>query len=131
MKADASWGKALSCARSALDKKAYDLVVLEVEALTSVASYFVICTGRSDIQVQTIGRAIEDTLRVQGHRPLAVEGLSHARWVLMDYGDVVVHIFYETVRTFYNLDGLWAQAPRCELPEPYSRQALDLRLETG
>ena len=60
MKADASWQKALRCAQAALDKKAYDLVVLEVEALTSVASYFVICTGRSDIQVQTISRTIED-----------------------------------------------------------------------
>lgn len=131
MKADESWHKALACARSALDKKAYDLVVLEVEALTSIASYFVICTGRSDIQVQTIARAVEDDLREQGHRPFAVEGLSHATWILMDYGDVVVHIFYETVREFYNLEGLWAQAPRCELPEPYSSQAMDLRLETG
>ena len=131
MKADDSWQKALWCAQSALDKKAYDLVVLDVEALTSVASYFVICTGRSDIQVQTISQAIEEALRREGHRPLALEGVSHGQWVLMDFGDVIVHIFYETVREFYNLEGLWAKAPRCTLPEPYSTQAMDLRLETG
>ena len=63
-----------------------------------MASYFVICTGRSDIQVQTISRAIEDALRQESIRPLALEGVSHGQWILMDYGDVVVHIFYETVR---------------------------------
>ena len=131
MKADDSWQKALRCAQAALDKKAYDLVVLEVEALTSVASYFVICTGRSDIQVQTLSRAIEDALRQEGIRPLALEGVSHGQWILLDYGDVVVHIFYETVREFYNLEGLWVKAPRRDLPEPYSTQAMDLRLETA
>ena len=131
MKADDGWQKALSCAQAALDKKAYDLVVLDVEALTSMASYFVICTGRSDIQVQTISRAIEDALRQEGIRPLALEGASHGQWILMDYGDVVVHIFYETVREFYNLEGLWVKAPRRGLPEPYSTQAMDLRLETA
>ena len=109
MKADDGWQKALRCAQSALDKKAYDLVVLDVEALTSIASYFVICTGRSDIQVQTISQAIEDALRQAGHRPLALEGVSHGQWVLMDFGDVIVHIFYETVREFYNLEGTLGQ----------------------
>ena len=131
MKADDGWQKALHCAQAALDKKAYDLVVLDVEALTSMASYFVICTGRSDIQVQTISREIEDALRQEGIRPLALEGVSHGQWILMDFGDVVVHIFYETVREFYNLEGLWVKAPRRRLPEPYSTQAMDLRLETA
>ena len=117
MTSDKSWEKALRCAQSALDKKAYDLVILEVSAVTSVADYFVICTGRSDVQVQSLCRAIE--------------GFTHGQWVLIDFGDVVVHIFYETVRQFYNLEGLWAQARQRSLPEPYYTQAQHLRLATA
>jgi len=131
LKLDKSWERALRCAQVALDKKAYDLVVLQVGSLTSVADYFVICTGRSDIQVQSICRAIEEVMAAVGVRPLAIEGFTHGQWVLLDFGDVVVHIFYETVRQFYNLEGLWVQAPRCALPEPYSTQARDLRIATA
>jgi ribosome-associated protein len=131
LKADQSWKKALLCAQAALDKKAYDLVILEVSAFTSVTDYFVICTGRSDIQVQAICRAIEEALLKAAFRPLAVEGFTHGQWVLIDYGDVVVHVFYESVREFYNLEGLWVQAPRCELPEPYHSQAQHLRTATA
>lgn len=126
--ANKSWERALRCAQAALDKKAYDLVILEVSALTSVADYFVICTGRSDIQVQSICRAIEESLTSVGVRLLAVEGYTYGQWVLIDVGDVVVHIFYETVRSFYNLEGLWTQAPRCALPEPYHTQAQHLSI---
>jgi ribosome-associated protein len=128
LKSDTSWERALLCAQAALDKKAYDLVVLQVTALTSVADYFVICTGRSDVQVQSICRAVEEAAAKTGVRPLAIEGFTHGQWVLMDFGDVVVHIFYETVREFYNLEKLWVQAPRCTLPEPYSSQAQYLRI---
>jgi len=128
LKSDQSWERALLCAQAALDKKAYDLVILEVGAHTSVADYFVICTGRSDIQVQTIGRAIEEAMAKIKVRPLAIEGFTHGQWVLVDFGDVVVHIFYETARDFYNLERLWSQAPRCALPEPYSSQAQHLRI---
>lgn len=128
MKSDTSWERALLCAQAALDKKAYDLILLKVTALTSVADYFVICTGRSDVQVQSICRAIEEAAAQVGMKPLAIEGFTHGQWVLMDFGDVVVHIFYETVREFYNLEGLWTQAPRCTLPEPYSSQAQHLRI---
>ena len=128
---DTSWEKALQCAQSALDKKAYDLVILEVSALTSVADYFILCTGRSDTQVRSICEAIQEALAAEGQKPLAVEGVSHGQWILMDYGDVVVHIFYEDVREFYNLDGLWAQAPKCALPEPYFTQAQDLKIATA
>lgn len=131
MKLDKSWERALRCAQAALDKKAYDLVVLQVGALTSVADYFVICTGRSDVQVQSICRAIEEAMSAVGVKPLAIEGFTHGQWVLLDFGDVVVHIFYETVRQFYNLEGLWVQASRCALPEPYSTQARDLRIATA
>ena len=131
MKLDKSWERALRSAQAALDKKAYDLVVLQVGALTSFADYFVICTGRSDVQVQSIGRAIEGSMATVGVKPLAIEGFTHGQWVLLDFGDVVVHIFYETVRQFYNLEGLWVHAPRCALPEPYSTQAQHLRIATA
>ncbi|MEW6298847.1 MAG: ribosome silencing factor [Thermodesulfobacteriota bacterium] len=130
-KANDSWERVLRCAQSALDKKAYDLVILDVAKLTSIADFFLICTGRSDIQVQTICRHIEESLAQAGVKPLSVEGFTHGQWVLMDFGDVVVHIFYETVRDFYNLEGLWSQAPHRSLPEPYRSQARQLRLATA
>ena len=120
--------KALLCAKFALEKKAYDLVLMEVGALTSLADYFLICTGRSDTQVQAIAQGIEDNLARAGMRPLSVEGLTRSQWVVLDYGDVVIHVFYEPVREFYDLDRLWARAPRVQLPEPYGSQARDLRL---
>ena len=117
------WTRALACVRSALDHKAYDLVVLETGNLSSIADYFVICSGRSDTQVQAIADAIDRDLRAEGERPLSVEGLPHAQWVLIDYGDVVVHVFNMPVRAFYDLERLWVRAPRVELPEPFQSQA--------
>ena len=117
------WERALECTRAALDHKAYDLVVLETGRLTSIADYFVICSGRSDTQVQAIADAIEEHLGRQGARPLSIEGREHGQWVLMDWGDVVVHVFYVPVREFYDLERLWARAPRAELPEPFQSQA--------
>jgi ribosome-associated protein len=115
-----SWDKALLVARAALEKKAYDLVVMEVRDLTSIADYFVICSGRSDRQVQSIAQGIEEHLGNSEISPLSIEGANRGHWVLMDFSDVIVHIFYEPVRQFYDLDGLWGDAPRVELPEPYS-----------
>lgn len=120
--------KALLCVRFALEKKAYDLVLMEVGPLTSLADYFLVCTGRSDTQVQAIAQGIEDNLGRLDMRPLSVEGLTGGQWVVMDYGDVIIHIFYEPVRGFYNLERLWGRAPRVKLPEPYRSQAEDLRL---
>jgi ribosome-associated protein len=131
LKSNDSWERVLRCAQFALDKKAYDLVILEVTKLTSIADYFLICTGRSDIQVQTICRHIEESLVQTGIKPLAIEGFTYGQWVLMDFGDIVVHIFYETVRDFYNLEGLWVQAPKRTLPEPYYSQAQQLKIATA
>lgn len=117
------WQRALECTRAALDRKAYDLVVLEIGRQSSIADYFIICSGRSDTQVLAIAEAIEEHLGQLGTRPVSVEGQSRGQWVLMDYGDVVVHIFYVPVRGFYNLERLWVRAPRVELPEPYQSQA--------
>lgn len=116
--------KALLCTRAALDKKAFDLVVLDVAGLTSIGDYLVICTGRSDRQVQSIAQGIEDELRTAGVRPISTEGVRRGHWVLLDYDDVIVHVFYQPVREFYDLERLWEHAPRVQLPEPLHSQAL-------
>ena len=123
-----SWEKALLLSRFALEKKAYDLVLMEVRGITSIADYFIICSGRSDRQVQSIAQGIGENLGAMGTRPLAVEGMSRGQWVLMDFADVIVHIFYQPVREFYDLEGLWDHAPRVELPEPYSTLASRFRI---
>jgi ribosome-associated protein len=115
-----SWDKALLLTRAALEKKACDLVVVEVRELTSIADYFIICSGRSDRQVQSIAQGVGEAVGHVGISSQSVEGANRGHWVLMDFSDVVVHIFYEPVRQFYDLDGLWGHAPRVELPEPYS-----------
>jgi len=115
-----SWDKTLHVTRAALEKKAYDLVVMEVRDLTSIADYFIICSGRSDRQVRSVAQGIEEQLEQEAISPLSIEGANRGHWVLMDFSDVIVHIFYEPVRQFYDLDGLWGDAPRVELPEPYS-----------
>jgi ribosome-associated protein len=108
--------KAFLCARAALDHKAIDLAILEVKNLSSFTDYFVICSGNSDRQVQAIAAHIEDKLGKEEIRPLSTEGKREGRWVLLDYGDVVIHVFYQPVREFYDLERLWSDAPRIELP---------------
>ena len=125
-----TWQRVLECTRSALDKKAYDLVVLETARHTSIADYFVICSGRSDTQVQAIVDTVRDHLESLGVKPLAVEGHERGQWALVDFGDVVVHVFYVPVRRFYDLERLWAKAPRVELPEPFLTQARSLKTGT-
>ncbi len=125
-----TWQRALECTRSALDKKAYDLVVLDTAKHTSIADYFVICSGRFDTQVQAIADTVCDHLGSLGVEPIAVEGREHGQWVLVDFGDVVLHVFYVPVRGFYDLERLWAKAPRVELPEPFLTQARSLKTGT-
>jgi ribosome-associated protein len=117
------WETALEVTRAALDRKAYDLVVLEVGPFTSIGDYFVICSGRSDTQVQAITDGIERDLAERGVRVMSIEGREHGQWVLMDYGDVIVHVFYVPVREFYDLERLWLRARRALLPEPFNTQA--------
>ncbi|MFQ5902688.1 MAG: ribosome silencing factor [Candidatus Binatia bacterium] len=123
-----SWEKALLLSRFALEKKAYDLILMEVREVTSIADYFIICSGRSDRQVQSIAQGIEEKLGEMGIPPLSVEGVSRGQWVLMDFSDVVVHIFYQPLREFYDLEGLWGHALRVELPEPYSTLVNQFRI---
>jgi ribosome-associated protein len=116
--------KALTCIRAALDKKALDVVVLDVGPLTSIADYLVVCSGRSDRQVQSIAQAVEDAVGAEGERPISIEGMQRGQWVLLDCVDVIVHVFYQPVREFYDLERLWEHAPRVQLPEPLRTQAL-------
>jgi len=96
--------------RAALGKKAIGLAALDVRNLTSIADAFIICNGRSNRQVTAIGEHIKQNLKEQGIKPLSVEGMKEGRWVLLDYGHIIIHIFYEPVRGFYDLDGLWIDA---------------------
>lgn len=135
MKDLSSWDKTLLLTRAALDRKACDLVVLEVSEFTSIADYFIVCSGRSDRQVQSIAQGLEDDGSEAGVKPFAVEGTQRGHWVLMDFSDVIVHIFYEPVRQFYDLDGLWGHAPRAKLPAAYAKlvqefQIADERIST-
>jgi ribosome-associated protein len=109
--------RALLCADYALDKKAFNLKILEVRKLSSLTDYLLIASGRSDRQVQAIAEGIRLGLK-QEHatQPLAVEGMNEGRWILLDYGDVMVHVFQEPVRDFYDLDGLWSEAPAIPVP---------------
>lgn len=120
MKEISSWQKALLLTRAALEKKACDLVVLDVHEQTSIADYFIVCSGRSDRQVQSIAQGVDENAADEGINPFAIEGTQRGHWVLMDYSDVIVHIFYHPVREFYDLDGLWGHAPRANLPEAYA-----------
>ena len=120
--------KTLTIVAAALEKKAFDLVVLQVEHLSTIADYFVIATGRSDVQVQSICRGVEERMRQEGKSPLAIEGFNLGYWVLLDYDDVVMHIFYEPIRDVYRLDTNWTDAQKLALPEPFSSQVRDLSL---
>ena len=90
--------RALLCVNASLEKKANNIVVMNVRELSAFTDYFVICSGASDRQVQAIAAAIRENMKKKGLLPLGVEGENHGQWVLMDYEDVVVHIFYEPVR---------------------------------
>ncbi len=94
----------------ASDKKASDVVLLRTAEVTTMADFFVICSGRSDRQVSALAGAIVDQLRDEGVRPLGVEGTSGARWVLLDYGSVIVHVFAPDEREYYGLERLWSNA---------------------
>jgi len=98
-------------ATAAADKKAFGLVALDVSGLTSLADSFLICSGAHDRQVGAIAEAVERRLRTAGHHPLHVEGSRRADWILLDYGDIVVHVFTEERRSFYALESLWGDAP--------------------
>jgi ribosome-associated protein len=105
----------LLCVNASLKKKAKNLIILNVKEYSSFADYFIICSGTSDRQVQAITASIQENLKEYGIMPLGIEGEKLGRWVLMDYEDVIIHIFYEPVREFYDIERLWSDAPRMEV----------------
>lgn len=111
--ADRARSLAVVAARAAADKKGESTVILEMGPLLAVTDAFVITSGGNPRQVRTIADEVEDQVKAAGAGgPLRVEGLDDARWVLLDYGDVVVHVFLEEARRYYDLERLWADAPR-------------------
>ena len=124
------------CALAADSKKAEDIVVLEVGPLSSVADHFLICSGASDRQVRAIADAIEEELTQHGEKPLAVEGYQKGTWVLIDSADLIVHVFDDDTRRFYDLERLWHRAARVEvsgvaLAMPQSAASAALFVEEG
>lgn len=108
---------AAQLARFALEKKAFDLVILDMRKLVDYADVFVICTARNRRQVEAIAEAVRLGGKEIGQRPEGLEGMATGRWVLVDFGDVIVHVFDEAMRGFYDLDGLWRDAPRLDTPD--------------
>jgi ribosome-associated protein len=100
--------------KAADDKKAHDLVVLDISQIASFADYFLICTGDSFRQMQAIADEIEKQLKAFGIRPSHIEGYQHAEWILLDYMDIVVHIFSQDARIYYDLERLWRDGKKLE-----------------
>jgi ribosome-associated protein len=105
-----------SAVEAAQDKQAVDITVLNLSGAGAFAEYFLLCSGQSQPQIQAIGEAIEEKLHRQGRRVAHREGKSSAEWVLLDYGDFVVHIFSERARQYYDLERLWRSAERMTFP---------------
>jgi ribosome-associated protein len=98
-------------AHAALDKKALDLLVMDVQGVSGIADYFLVCSGRSVTHIKTIAEAISTSLKADGIRARHAEGTPESGWVLLDYGDVLVHVFLEDTRAYYALERLWGDAP--------------------
>lgn len=111
---DAEVKLALHCAS---EKKAFDMVALDLREIASFTEYFVLASGANQRQVQAIADEIEEQLKKQlGSRPVRTEGYSAAEWILMDYGDFIVHVFEKNARDFYDLERLWRDAKRVDIP---------------
>jgi len=108
---------AVQAAEAALKKKALDVTILDLSGLTVIADYFVICSGESTTQVKAVAEFIEQEFANKNLRPLGVEGVAHSHWILLDYGDVIIHVFEKETRAYYNLEKLWMDAKTIEIDE--------------
>jgi len=121
----------------ALTKQGSDILVLDLRGKSDVCDFFLICTGTADVQVKAIAKAIQDGLASSGQKLLHAEGLSEARWALLDFVDLVVHVFRTETRAYYQLERLWGDAPRVAIDENYfaepivRRRHADLTLRAG
>ncbi|MDF1563906.1 MAG: ribosome silencing factor [Deltaproteobacteria bacterium] len=114
---------ALVLAQEALDKKALEPVLLDATGLSAYADYFLLLSASNERQVSALADSLERKAKKEGHRPLGTEGATGSRWVLIDLGEVVVHVFHEEARYHYDLDGLWADARRVSIPGAPPRPA--------
>ncbi|OPY70791.1 MAG: Ribosomal silencing factor RsfS [Syntrophorhabdus sp. PtaU1.Bin002] len=119
--------KVTACAGFADEKKAKDVVVLELLGLTDVADYFLLASGTSERHVRTIAESIETGMKEMGIRPYSLEGHNEGRWVIIDYQNVIVHVFLEPLRELYDLESLWIEAPRYR----FNRENKRLEVENG
>jgi ribosome-associated protein len=110
--------RAIKCAAFALEKKALDVKILEIKKMSSIADYLVLVSGRSDRQVMAIADSVKMGLK-PFDQALDMEGYNEGRWVVIDYGDIIVHVFQEEIRHIYNLDELWGRAPQLEVPQEF------------
>lgn len=108
---------ALRAARAALDRRASDVVILDLREITLITDFFVICHGTSEVQIRAIVESVRDTLEAEQRRPLSVEGLAEGSWVLLDYGGLVVHVMAPAEREYYDLERLWGDARRVPLED--------------
>jgi ribosome-associated protein len=104
--------------QAAQGKKALDIVVMDLRGMTAITDYFILCSGRSSRQVMAIADHIQTEMRDNRIRPLGVEGAGSGHWILLDYDNVVIHVFYDPIRRFYNLEGLWVDVPRIQVASP-------------
>lgn len=116
VKKNESARRLMLCINAVLQKKAKNIVALNVREISSFTDYMLICSGTTDRQVQAVSSAVQEYLKKEGIRPLGVEGETNAEWILLDYDDVVISIFQEATRSFYDLENLW-DAPRMEIDE--------------
>jgi len=113
--------------KAASDKKAMNIIALDIRDLASFTNVFIICSGRSNRQVAAIAEHIHVDLKKSNIRPISIEGKKEGHWVLMDYGHIVIHVFYEPIRKFYDLEGLWSDAKRLsteQFTQPDTRKTL-------
>ena len=108
---------------AALDRKGLEPVLLDVRALCSYTEYILLVSGRSDRQVDAIAEGVSHALRDEGRRPIGVEGTSSGQWALLDFGDVVIHVFHHPMRLHYDLESLWHEAPRVPIEVPAEARA--------
>ena len=109
--------KARFCLKIIRERKAINPVLFDVGKLTSIADYFLVASGSSSTQVQAISKHVQRKMKEAGFRAYGIEGEREGHWTLMDYGDLVVHIFYQPYREFYDLEGLWIDAPRVDVED--------------
>jgi ribosome-associated protein len=112
--------RVLAALHAAAEKKAIEPVVMDLREIASFTDYFVIVSGANERQVQAISDEVYETLKKAGHAALRVEGYKTAEWILLDYGDFVVHVFEQKARKFYDLERLWRESKRVELPAEFS-----------